>query len=478
MKNIFLGCLLTVALIAQTSMVTAQTTQALKMAKAWGYMQQANSSNAAKAHTLFSECAELGNAEAMNALGVQYRLGMGVGANTAMAQQWFVKAANTGYAKAWYNLGLMAKDSQQFTQAYQYFTKAASANETMGIYAQAYMQYKGLGCNQNYQQAAAQFAQTAYRGLQNGMYFYGLCLRNGYGVAAHKDSARYWLLQAAEKGYRMAADELASKEPEKATLAGSMAQRIKAAQALAPQQKANSYQKIPHQIAVSDVAGIYTGYLLKYDWSGQHVIEATPLQVTLNYHNDSLIGSWQEGDSLQIPLQALVTPKALVFGKMQYRKSNHYSPKGELTVFDKAQLQLTKTTDAVYVAGNIQQYLPGRNEPAKPQYVALVRSSSISSSQMLSVVNADGSLLSSKPLLAYPNPFGSSITVDFELTEAAPVTTQISTLQGKVVYSNAAGVLAAGHYTLPIQTQQISAGYYVVMIKYGKQVKSTKIVKL
>jgi len=70
------------------------------------------------------------------------------------------------------------------------------------------------------------------------------------------------------------------------------------------------------------------------------------------------------------------------------------------------------------------------------------------------------------------------ITVDFDLTEAAPVTTQITTLQGKVVYSNAAGVLAAGHYTLPIQTQQISAGYYVVMIKYGKQVKSTKIVKL
>jgi len=37
------------------------------------------------------------------------------------------------------------------------------------------------------------------------------------------------------------------------------------------------------------------------------------------------------------------------------------------------------------------------------------------------------------------------ITVDFNLTEAAPVTTQIATLQGKVVYSNAAGVLAAGH---------------------------------
>ncbi len=81
-------------------------------------------------------------------------------------------------------------------------------------------------------------------------------------------------------------------------------------------------------------------------------------------------------------------------------------------------------------------------------------------------------------MLACPNPFGSSLTVDFELTEAAQVTTQITTLQGNVVYNNAAGLLPAGHYTLPIQTHQIAAGYYIAIVKYGKKAFSTKIVKL
>ena len=80
-------------------------------------------------------------------------------------------------------------------------------------------------------------------------------------------------------------------------------------------------------------------------------------------------------------------------------------------------------------------------------------------------------------LNAYPNTFSSNLTIDFELNETCKVSTQLITLDGKVVYDNPAGTLTAGSYTLPIQTQQIAAGYYTLELKYGNKVRASKVVK-
>ena len=83
-----------------------------------------------------------------------------------------------------------------------------------------------------------------------------------------------------------------------------------------------------------------------------------------------------------------------------------------------------------------------------------------------------------QPLRAYPNPFGGTITVDFELNETCTVSTQLLTMDGKVVYNNPAGTLTAGSYTLPLQTQQIAAGYYTLVLHYGNKIRTAKVVKL
>ena len=252
-----------------------------------------------KALALYIQAGNLGNAKAMNAVGICYKLGLGTSVSSQYAKTWFAKAANAGYTKAWYNLGFAYKDASDFDNAYQSFCKAADLNDAQSVYAKAYMLYKGFGCTQNYADAAKLFAQGAYIGKPNSMYFYGLCLRNGYGVAANKDSARYWLMQASNMGWTAANDELSAKEPEHVAVAGTLAQKIRKAQeAMLPTNVANQYQKVQHQVAVNEVAGTYQGYLLKYDWSGQHVIEANKLKVTLNYANDSLKGVWQEDDSI------------------------------------------------------------------------------------------------------------------------------------------------------------------------------------
>ena len=342
------------------------------------------------------------------------------------------------------------------------------------------MLYKGFGCTQNYTEAARLFAQGAFTGKPNSMYFYGLCLRNGYGVVANKDSARYWLMQASNMGWDAANDELSAKEPEHAAVAGSLAEKIRKAQAaMPPTNVANQYQKVQHQVAVNEVAGTYQGYLLKYDWSGQHVIEANKLKVTLNYINDSLKGVWQEDDSITLPIKATLTTKAMVFSQMQYSKTNHYSAdRPELAILKRAHLQFNHLDTLVYLSGNIEEFIPSRNEPSKPLYLALQRVAASNSKGNINLTNEDGSLMASTPLRAYPNPFGGTISIDFELKEASKVTTELLTIDGKVVYSNPAGTLSAGSYSLHIQTQKIAAGYYTLVLHYGNKIRTAKVVKL
>ena len=425
-----------------------------------------------KALELYTQAANLGNAKSMNAVGVCNRQGLGTAPNQQNAISWFTHAGNAGYAKAWYNLAMLYKDNRDFTSCYKYLLKAAALGDEQSIYFMGYMQYKGLGCFQNYTAARLKFARGLALGNTNSMYYYGLCLRNGYGVAQNIDSARYWLMQSANMGNTMAADELAAPQAEHAVGVGGLASKIKAAQKAMPTTKTvNKYVKLEHNVNASEVSGTYTGYLLKYDWSGQNIIEANKLTVTLSTNGDSLSGTWAEDDSLTIPIHATYAQRGLLFKQMQYGKTNHYSiDKAELAIFKQANLQLDKIGDSVYLSGNIQQFIPSRNEPAKPLFLALVRSKASTGNSLKYVEEP--------PLRAYPNPFGSTISIDFELKEASNVTTELLTMDGKVVYSNPAGTLSAGSYSLPIQTQKIAAGYYTLVLHSGNKIRTAKVVKL
>ncbi len=469
----------TVQLRAQTA---TDTILKAKMDSAWGYLNgPKESQQPQKAFDLFIQCANEGNPIAMNAIGVQYKNGLGVAANRQMAIQWFKKAANVGYTKAWYNLGTAYRETMNFTAAYNSYCKAANLGDPQSVYAEGYMLYKGFGCKQDYKQAAFLFAQGAYIGKPNSMYFYGLCLRNGYGVPVNTDSARYWLIQSSSLGYTFATDELNIKLPENVMLAGVLTDKLKAAQSSMPKTNnvINQYQKVQQQVAVSDVAGTYQGYLLKYDWSGQYVIEANKLYVTLDVDNDTIKGSWLEDDNIAVPIRAFATNDGIVFDKVSYSKTNHYFPvTPESLEFEKALLKIIKTDTGVYLAGNIKQHRVKVNEPAKPLYLALTRTNSSKENSILHLLNDDGTLISSSPIRAYPNPFGNSLTIDFNLKESSSVTTQLLTLDGKVVYSCPTTTLTGGDYTLPINVGQVPSGYYIVKLRCGNTVRTAKVVKL
>lgn len=461
---------------AQVSPPATTSTAPVMPTSLFGHSQAYNDSVSHSKFNHVVQNAMSGSPRQMNAVGVRYFKGMGTDSNMALARVWFQRSADAGYAGGWYNLALMYKygrgGEMNYEKAYQCFSKAAELHDARGYYGQGYMLYKGLGCEQNYEQAFTLFKQGAAAGKANCMYFLGLCFRNGYGVAANKDSSEYWLNLSAAKGFRMAKTELQIKDPENAELAGTLQDKIRAAQQISPTNSPNKYHRIGNSASGKEVEGDYTGYLLKYDWSGQHAVGANKLSVHLVYKNDSLSGMWSEDDSLKVEVHAQVTKDAVVFTNMEYFKKDHNNlviP--ERLRFDKAQLQFLNDNGNGYLAGDLVMFSSNRSEPAKPMYVTLARKVKAADSTHTN----PGSL---SVIKAYPNPFSTTLTTEFEVKEGGYVQTQLLTLEGKIVYSNTAGVLEPGTYVLPIQPQQLTPGVYLLKVHCGNTEKITKVVKM
>jgi hypothetical protein len=442
--------------------------------------------NPGKAYIMIKQLADAGSSKAFLVLGWLYEKGLGVNSDPYQALFWYEKAAKNGIVNALNKIGLLYKHGidgkPDYEKAYEFYCKSADKNNMDGLTQKGYMLYTGLGCKQDYTAAYPLFQKAASYGQPHAMRFLGLSMRNGYGTKVNSDSAMYWLHMASKYGNGMSDDELTTSEPENADIAGSLVEKIKAAQKLIQSgTSVNKYTKVQHNVPVNNIEGSYKGWLLKYDWSGEHVVKADELNIDIVYENNELKGKWTENQTLSIPLEAMLTPNALVFKNMEYNKHDHYyKNRVELLKFEKASFKLIPVNGELYLCGDLQMYSVNRNEPAKPMYVALIKTSKSqkNSDKIISLVNEDGSSVIFKKMNAFPNPFTSILTLNFELKETCFVQTTLQTLDGKLVYSNSAGKLEAGSYTLPIQPQDLAAGTYLLTLQSGKQISTLKVIKL
>ncbi len=460
-----------------------------KMYAAQKYLSNKNGSyNEEEAFKLYLECAKLGKHQAMQMVGLMYRDGKGTTKNITKATIWFLKAAKEGNTNAWFHLGMLykntSKSEQDFFKSFQYFAIGTLAGNALCEYNQAYMLFKGLGCKQDYKQAVSLFAKEAKatRGdNRKSMYFLGIALRNGYGVAKNIDSAKYWLKQASQRGDFSAKQELRTINDNGENNEPSSTAKAIQPPAYTSKSNLNTYQKIEHKLSETEIEGIYKGYIITYDWSGKNIIDSTAIELTILHKNGILSGVWIQSDTLAIPFQATITPHSIVFTKTAYYQKTHYSYNSPVLMqFESAKLQQTKLNDSIYIVGNIQMYLPELKEPYKPQYLSLVKYKKIADrNEWVDITKDDGSIFVPNTLKAYPNPFTNIITIDFELKQPAKIITSLRTTEGKTVYTNTSTLSETGFYTLPLKVNQnLNAGIYIVDLKSGNQHKTLKVIKL
>ncbi len=467
--------------------------------------------NPTAALATYQQQAAGGNAEAMNALGLLYSKGIAVAVDEQEGINWLQKAAENGYAKAWYNLGLLYKEGvgvtqnqviaiacfekaakggydrawntwggmvmkgistpQDYTLAISIFQQGADKGDAACLYSLGYLHYKGFGFPQDYAQAIQLFELAAEKRSATAMYMLGLCYRNGYGVTIDTEKAKFWLNKSAALGFKDSEKELVEPEAENAnpnlvkTVSKAIPEVITITEADVPE----TFRKVKQAPITANISGNYTGYLLRYDFSGQNIISSTPLDIDLNQDGKKLTGEWKEEAGDTAPFTAQIKENAIVFKDSKIKRTEHFY-KGSLNTYEfkEAKLQLLQTDESLFLVGNLQLYNIRERENEKPMYLILEKK------QAQITVTAASEVLSK--VVVYPNPFSSSFDLSFDLTQTTNVTASVHSLSGQTLFTTQWNNLSQG-----AQNKQISlnapSGCYLLRLSYGQQIKTTILIK-
>jgi TPR repeat protein len=154
------------------------------------------------------------------------------------AVQWFRQAADLGYAKAQYNLGIAYVQGQgvakDYRQGINWFRQAADQNFAPAQYNVGIAYAQGQGLEKDPRQAVEWYQRAAKQGFAPAQYNLGTMLYQGQGVAQDPVIAYVWLSLAAAQG-----------KQEAQTAQDAQIVLRKVAKSLNPEQKARAQQLLP-----------------------------------------------------------------------------------------------------------------------------------------------------------------------------------------------------------------------------------------
>ena len=180
---------------------------------AWGYREGYGTAvDDLEAVKWVRKAAEQGFARAQYDLGLMYQFGRGVERSNEKAVEWYLKAAEQGYADAQYHLGVMYENGIGVEQSYEkaagWYLKAAEQGYADAQYHLGYMYYYGFGVEESYEKAAEWYLKAAEQGYASAQNNLGFMYQNGTVVAQSDEKAVEWYRKAAEQGDAIAQDNL------------------------------------------------------------------------------------------------------------------------------------------------------------------------------------------------------------------------------------------------------------------------------
>ena len=132
-----------------------------------------------------------GDADAQFNMGQAYKLGRGVTADLAQAEEWYRKAALQGHPQAEENYGLTLFENNKRAQAAEWLQKSASRGEARAQYVLGTMYFNGDGVTKDWVRAYALTTRASAQGLAQAS-------------AAQAQMDRHISLQERQKGLELA----------------------------------------------------------------------------------------------------------------------------------------------------------------------------------------------------------------------------------------------------------------------------------
>jgi uncharacterized protein len=431
-----------------------------------------------------------GDVRSMYLVARYYAEGSGCEKNALESIKWYQQSGLGGYGNSWYKLGMVYKYGRgvamDFERAYECFSKGTNLGDPLSLYSKGYLLYKGIGCKQDYNSAFILFVKASDRGVHEAMYFLGLCYRNGYGTAVDKKLAKIWLSTARRMGDMQASQELSTTESEVSTKSTQIKIRLAEIEKISYKSAGSSleYRKIQHDAVSSpkSFAGDMSGYLIKYDWSGQHILDIKTLHVSMKGNSDTHSFIWEEEDTEPIKINGKFTNEGFKLEKFTYKKSDHYNQIPEKISFSQLAVKTYQDDQNLYLKANITATADEKKEPERPQSIILIKplyKATSNAPKEIGISTKIGDFVVDDIVIkAFPNPVSDHVTVVFTLAIGTMVTPYLFNMEGKQLYNGITQSFGKGTATLTIPVRQ-SSGQYIVKLQCGSQdTRTIKIIKL
>ena len=160
--------------------------------------------------------AQSNHAEALRLLGDIHQYGMGVAADPITARSYYQRASKQGDIASRQKLLLadaLSQNSQPQQPHHPQHNNSSSVIEyhrrNEKIYRSAFARHYGLGCRQDYAEAARLYQEAALYHHPKAQTNLGLLYYNGQGIKTDASRAAYWFEQAAQQGDAVAQYNLA-----------------------------------------------------------------------------------------------------------------------------------------------------------------------------------------------------------------------------------------------------------------------------
>lgn len=129
-----------------------------------------------------------------------YKRGLGTKKNLGKAAVYFEKAANLGSVPAMCELGILYRESKKPDKSYDWFERAAKADNLTGIYYCGDMLQKGEGVQQDKEKGFNMLLRAADEGFPAAQYAVGNSYYTADGTVKNENLGAQWMLKAANNG--------------------------------------------------------------------------------------------------------------------------------------------------------------------------------------------------------------------------------------------------------------------------------------
>ena len=384
-----------------------------------------------------------GNAEAACMLGILYKDGVGTPLSFDKAREQFQAAHEMGSGKAAYSLG--------------------------------YLYLKGLGnIEQDYQKAIEWFQKSDYPMAQHWlakMYYFG------YGVHKDKQKAIGLLRDNLIYNSEVLLGQLVVNDE-----AGNTSQEINNLSEEGERNTENDSDELDAIASTlpSNIEGVWKGYLMEMDWSGNSISRSFPIGLSVGKIEDAhgTVKTNIEINETINESEAIWKDGTLTLFDSQISLEKQYTDHPDLKILDYSLLSISFTERDVdgttYLIGRLESQILQWSEPGPPMTLVLTKENvQLSDEALASFTEQEESFIK-----LYPNPFVEDLLIHYELGSDSNVQVKLLDYYGGTsVETVTSSYLKSGEHTHTLSNSNLRAGLYVVQVHVNGKTHSKLVIK-